>query len=193
MQLKVFFSSVTSLIIRHVAPPPHPPLPSVSAVGLFFSLQTPWADSRCDLSPVLLCTLPGLLLFLLRLSGWSCMLCGQLRGSPMGVGGRLAFPRYSHGAAAENAPECISSIYFSSVPPMPQLPHRFPVGAAADTDIRVHVWTVFNQTFKLAAFSSFFRHRFNMVSVFGLGVRLRSPYRGFIVFAEQHVPSWKPV
>lgn len=104
-----FFSSVCHIFDDQACSSLLPPLPSVSAVGLFFPLQTPWADSRCYLSPVLLCTLPGLLLFLLRLSGWSCMLCGQLRGPPLGVGGRLASSCYSHGAAAENAPECISS------------------------------------------------------------------------------------
>lgn len=43
----------------------------------------------------------------LRLSGRTCILCGQLRGPPLG--GKLASPYYSQGAAAENAPECISS------------------------------------------------------------------------------------
>lgn len=125
VQLELFFSPfcLWSILV--------PPLPSDAALRLFFLSNHP-EHTHCDLTPVLLSSVPGL--FLLSPSSSSSFLCVRPDQHALQAAqgtsfrGELAFLCYSPGAAAENAPECISS---SSLHFLFPLPHITPFSQAS--------------------------------------------------------------
>lgn len=119
------------------------------------SLQpgSPSAQTGCDLTPVLLRTLPGLLplptpssstrSLSLRLSGRTCMLCGQLTGPPLRQAGAKTCCSVLFPGCCSRKCARMHQWFLTSLPPSPLFPRLPPlfviilvVGAKAGEDFK---------------------------------------------------------